>query len=88
MPSARSDTRRASRAPAAWRPGRRARQGPATDAAQRYASAEAMTADLRRLFDGRPVLAAQTSRWQRTWKFVRRHRVSVAFSTPAVQPAR
>ena len=41
-------------------------------------NAEAMSRRLRRLLDGRRCWPHQTSRWQRTWKFVRRHRVSVA----------
>ena len=51
---------------------------------RRYASAEALSADLRRHLQGRPVLAAHTSGWQRAWKFTQRHRVGVAASTLAV----
>jgi serine/threonine-protein kinase len=54
------------------------------DPAKRYASAEALAADLDRLLSGHPVQAAQTSRWQRAWKFTRRHRLSVGLSTLAV----
>ena len=82
--SARSDTRRALARQLRGDLGAVLDKALQLDAAQRYASAEAMAADLRRLLDGRPVLAAQTSRWQRTWKFVRRHRVSVGLSTLAV----
>jgi len=46
--------------------------------ARRYASAEALAADLSRHLQGRPVLAAPTGRWQRAAKFARRHRAGVA----------
>lgn len=82
--SARSDTRRALARQLRGDLGAVLDKALQLDAAQRYASAEAMAADLRRLLDGRPVLAAQTSRWQRSWKFVRRHRLSVGLSTLAV----
>ncbi|MDY0748883.1 serine/threonine-protein kinase [Paucibacter sp. R3-3] len=52
--------------------------------ARRYASAEALSADLARHLRGHPVLAAPTSRWQRAWKFTQRHRAGVALGTLAV----
>jgi serine/threonine-protein kinase len=52
--------------------------------ARRYASAETLAADLARHLHGHPVLAAATSRWQRAWKFARRHRVGVSLGTLAV----
>ncbi|MFT7774809.1 protein kinase domain-containing protein [Roseateles sp.] len=52
--------------------------------AARYASAEAFSADLARQLNGHPVLAAPTSRWQRAWKFTRRHRVGIGLGTLAV----
>jgi eukaryotic-like serine/threonine-protein kinase len=46
-------------------------------AAERYASVEALAADLRRWLGGFPVLAAGSGRTYRTRKFARRHRVSL-----------
>ncbi len=45
---------------------------------RRYASAEALGADLQRHLDGLPVLARPATRRYRTGRFVRRHRVGVA----------
>lgn len=50
------------------------------DAAQRYASAGALAADLRRWLDGRPVLAAPPAAGYRMRKFVVRHRLGVGAS--------
>ncbi|MBC7726975.1 MAG: serine/threonine protein kinase [Microbacteriaceae bacterium] len=54
------------------------------DPARRYASAKALAEDLTRHLRGHPVLAAQTSPWQRAWKFTRRHRIGVALGSLAV----
>ncbi|MBL8323392.1 MAG: serine/threonine protein kinase [Rubrivivax sp.] len=48
--------------------------------AERYATAEAFAADLRRWLDGAPVLAQPDSMGYRLRKFVARHRVGVAAS--------
>ena len=54
------------------------------DPARRYASAEALDADLSRYLDGLPV-AARPDRWTyRTGKFVRRHRIGVALAAAAI----
>ena len=45
---------------------------------RRYASAEKLSEDLQRHFDGRPVLARKDTLPYRTGKFVRRHRLGVA----------
>ena len=50
------------------------------DPANRYASAEAFTADLKRFQNGEPVLAQKDSTWYRTKKFVWRHAIGVAAS--------
>jgi len=47
------------------------------DAAQRYASVDAMAADLRRHLDGQPVWAQRLSWRYRAGKFVRRHRIAL-----------
>ena len=44
---------------------------------RRYSSAGALADDLARYLDGRPVEARPDSRWYRTRKFARRHRVAV-----------
>ena len=44
---------------------------------RRYATAEKLSEDLRRHFDGRPVLARRDTLPYRTGKFVRRHRLGV-----------
>ncbi len=54
------------------------------EAARRYVSAEALSADLARHLLGHPVRAAPITGWQRAWKFTQRHRVGVGFSTLAV----
>ena len=51
------------------------------DPARRYASAEALGADLRRVLDGQPVLARPASRAYRARLFARRHRAGVAWAT-------
>ncbi len=48
---------------------------------RRYASAGAFADDIERLRDGEPVRAHPPSRWYRAQKFLRRHRVGVAFGT-------
>ena len=50
----------------------------AHDPARRYASAEALAADIRRHLQGRPIAARGDSRWYRLRKFVRRNRYGVA----------
>jgi serine/threonine protein kinase len=47
------------------------------DAAERYASVDAMAADVRRHLDGQPVWARRTSWRYRAGKFVRRHRLAL-----------
>ena len=47
------------------------------DAAQRYASVDAMAADVRRHLDGQPVWAQRQSWRYRAHKFVRRHRLAL-----------
>ena len=47
----------------------------------RYGSAGELAADLRRYLDDQPILARPPSRMYRFRKFVRRHRVGVAFGT-------
>jgi serine/threonine protein kinase len=56
----------------------------AKDPADRYGSAEALAADLRAWLEHRPVQARGTSRWQRSAKFVQRHRAAVALSSLAL----
>ena len=51
---------------------------------RRYASAEALAADLRRHLDGLPVTARPATAGYRVRKFVRRHRVGVAAATLVV----
>lgn len=46
---------------------------------RRYASAGAFADDIDRLRDGKPVRAHPPSRWYRARKFLRRHRIGVAF---------
>src|SRR5262249_30865763 len=48
------------------------------DAADRYASAEALSADVDRFLSKRPVDARRGARWYVLSKFVARHRVAVA----------
>jgi len=50
----------------------------AKEPAHRYASAEALAADLRRHLDGLPVLARPATAGYRVRRFVRRHRLGVA----------
>lgn len=50
----------------------------AKDPRQRYASAEQLSEDLRRLVAGLPLVARASSRMEHAVKFVRRHRVPVA----------
>ncbi|WP_457426058.1 protein kinase domain-containing protein [Roseateles sp. P5_E7] len=52
----------------------------------RYASVDALAADLRRWLDGRPVAAAPISRRERAWLWLRRNRL-LATSTAAVAAA-
>lgn len=52
--------------------------------ARRYGSAEALADDLRRYLEGRPVLAHPDSRWYRSMKFVRRHRLGVSLAASAL----
>lgn len=52
--------------------------------ARRYGSAEALADDLRRYLDGRPVVAHPDSRWYRSVKFVRRHRLGVSLAALAL----
>ncbi|MEL4177281.1 serine/threonine-protein kinase [Roseateles sp. PN1] len=56
----------------------------AKEAGQRYATVEAMAADLRRHLDGKPVLARAPSWRYVAGRFVRRHRFGVAASALAV----
>ncbi|HKE49324.1 MAG TPA: serine/threonine-protein kinase, partial [Rhodanobacteraceae bacterium] len=46
--------------------------------ARRYASAEALAADIRRYLDGRPIAARGDSAWYRLGKFARRNRYALA----------
>ncbi|HEX9952948.1 MAG TPA: serine/threonine-protein kinase, partial [Rubricoccaceae bacterium] len=50
----------------------------AKEPGRRYATAEALAADLQRHLDGQPVLARPATRRYRASRFVRRHRVGVA----------
>ena len=52
--------------------------------AQRYASVDALRADLDRWLDGDAVLARAPSRWYRWGKFVARHRLMVSVGSAAV----
>lgn len=52
----------------------------ATDPEARYASADAMLQDVKRLLHGWPVVARVPRRWYRLGKFVGRHRTGVALS--------
>ena len=45
---------------------------------RRYTSAAQLSDDIRRYFDGLPVIARKDTLWYRTGKFVRRHKVGVA----------
>ncbi len=56
----------------------------ATDPDMRYQSAAAMSEDLRRYLDGRPVLAKDAGIVYRSTKFVLRHKMSSAFASIAV----
>lgn len=47
-------------------------------ASERYATAEALAADLQRFLDGQPVSAQADTRSYRAFKFVRRYRVAIA----------
>ena len=51
---------------------------------RRYATADALAADLRRYLDGLPVLARADTTWYRMKKFVTRHPVGVPLSAVAV----
>jgi non-specific serine/threonine protein kinase/serine/threonine-protein kinase len=51
------------------------------DRTRRYGSPEELAADLRRFLDNQPILARPPSAVYRARKFVRRHRVGVAFTT-------
>jgi serine/threonine-protein kinase len=53
------------------------------DPARRYGSAAALAEDLERHLDARPVLAREPTRWYRAGRFIRRHRVAVAFASLA-----
>jgi len=50
------------------------------EAARRYASAGALTGDIERFLDHRPVSAHPPSRWYRAAKFIQRHRAGVLAS--------
>ena len=50
----------------------------AKDPAQRYASVERFTDDLRRLLSDRPILARRVPAWQRVWLLLRRQRLASA----------
>lgn len=50
---------------------------------RRYATAEALAADLRRFLDGRPIAARRDNAAYRTRKFVARHRAGVGLTTLA-----
>jgi mono/diheme cytochrome c family protein len=50
---------------------------------RRYASAQALADDLRRYLDGQPVTARHVGPARRTWKWMRRHPLAVAWSTTA-----
>lgn len=52
--------------------------------AERYATAEALGEDIGRYLRGDPVLAQRDSFGYRTWKFVRRHRLSLTAAGTAV----
>ena len=54
-----------------------------SDPARRYGSAAALAEDLERHLDARPVLAREPTRWYRAGRFVRRHRMAVAFASLA-----
>lgn len=55
----------------------------AREPARRYASVEALAADLRRWLQGRAIAAHGHGRWYRLGKFVRRNRVAVAIGSAA-----
>jgi serine/threonine protein kinase len=48
---------------------------------RRYSSAQALADDLRRVLEYEPIQARPPTRWYRTRKFVRRHRVGFAIAT-------
>jgi len=48
------------------------------DPQRRYASAEALSSDVQRYLDGRPISARRDSRWYRFRKFARRNRYALA----------
>lgn len=48
---------------------------------RRYPSAQALADDLRRVLDYEPITARPPGRWYRVTKFIRRHRVGLAFTT-------
>ena len=50
----------------------------AADPQRRYASAEALAADVQRYLDGRPITARRGGRWYRLRKFARRNRYALA----------
>ncbi len=49
--------------------------------ARRYASADAFSEDLQRYLNHQPIRARRIGRWQRTQKFVRRHRQGVVMAS-------
>src|SRR5262249_50331451 len=58
------------------------------DPAKRYPSAQALADDLERWLAGEPILGRRTSRWERTWKWVRRNRkLSALYGTAATLAA-
>lgn len=59
-------------------------QAMAPDPAARYASAEALAADIERYLVGHPVLARRAGTAYRIRKFVRRHWLPVSFGTAAI----
>jgi serine/threonine protein kinase len=50
------------------------------DAGRRYASAEALAADLCRFLDGHPILARAVSKPEHLWRWIRRHPVVAALA--------
>lgn len=50
----------------------------------RYASADSLRADLQAWLNGRPVQARRAGTWERSMKFLRRHRLAVAMTLPAM----
>jgi eukaryotic-like serine/threonine-protein kinase len=54
------------------------------EAKERYQSVEALSADLLRYLENRPVLARDYRPWERAVKFVRRHRIPTVAATAAL----